>query len=174
MWMVCVDIQWMDNTPRYTMRSAPRQGTDNVPGHTMDNVPRHVMVDAPRRAIDNVPGHFSHPILGTYEVIQFFELANLEGTPFQCGIWAPYQFHDTMGWKSHTISLSFQYHVTSYHTIGMIEAFQFQIKPYHHSKAVTGCLGSFFQNMKNISAGCNTGPLGSIFCGHTLQIFTDI
>ena len=118
--------------------------------------------------------HFSHPILGTYEVIQFFELANLEGTPFQGGIWAPYQFHDTMGWKSHTISLSFQYHVTSYHTIGMIEAFQFQRKPYHHSKAVTGCLGSFFQNMKNLSAGCNTGPLGSIFCGHALQIFTDI
>ena len=118
--------------------------------------------------------HFSHPILGTYEVIQFFELANLEGTPFQCGIWAPYQYHDTMGWKSHTISLPFQYHVTSYHTIGIIEAFQFQSKPYHHSKAVTGCLGSFFQNMKNISAGCNTGPLGSIFCGHALQIFTDI
>ena len=121
-----------------------------------------------------VVGHFSHPILGTYEVIQFFELANLEGTPFQCGIRAPYQFHDTMGWKSHTISLSFQYHITSYHTIGIIEAFQFQSKAYHHSKAVTGCLGSFFQNMKNISAGCNTGPLGSIFCGHALQVFTDI
>ena len=118
--------------------------------------------------------HCSHPILGTYEVIQFFELVNLEGTPFQCGIWAPYQFHDTMGWKSYTISLSFQYHVTSYHTIGMIEAFHFQSKPYHHSKAVTGCLGSFVQNMKSISAGCNPGPLGSIFCGHTLQIFTDI
>ena len=56
MWMVCVDIQWMDNTPRYTMRSAPRQGTDNVPGHTMDNDPGHAMVDAPRRVIDNVPG----------------------------------------------------------------------------------------------------------------------
>ena len=81
---------------------------------------------------------FSHPFLGTYKVIQFFELANLEGTPFQCGIWAPYQFYDTMGWKSHKISLSFQYHVTSYHTIGIIEAFEFQSKPYHHSKAVTG------------------------------------
>ena len=111
----------------------------------------------------------SHPILGTYEVIQFFELVNLEGTPFQCGMWAPYQFHDTMGWKSHTISLSFQYHVTSYHTTGFIEALQFQSKPHHHTKAVTGCLGSFFKNMKNISAGCNTGPLGSIFCGHALR-----
>ena len=107
-------------------------------------------------------------------LIPAFELANLEGTPFQCGIWAPYQFHDTMGWKSHTISLSFQFHVTSYHTIGIIEAFQFQSEPYHHSKAVTGYLGSFFQNMKNISPGCNTGQLGSIFCGHALQIFTDI
>ena len=56
MWMVCVDIQWMDNTPRYTMRSAHREGTDNVPGHTMDNDPGHAMVDAPRRVIDNVPG----------------------------------------------------------------------------------------------------------------------
>ena len=56
MWMVCVDIQWMDNMPRYTMRSVPRQGTDNVSGHMMDNVPRHVMGDAPRHAIDNVPG----------------------------------------------------------------------------------------------------------------------
>ena len=56
----------------------------------------------------------------------------------------------------------------------MIEAFPFQSRPYHHSKAVTGCLGFFLQNMKNISAGCNTGPLGSIFREHTLQIFTDI
>ena len=68
-----------------------------------------------------------------------------------------------MGWKSHTISLSFQYYVISYHTVGIIEAFQFQSKPYHHSKVVTGCLGSFFQNMKNISLGCNTGLLGPIF-----------
>ena len=29
--------------------------------------------------------HFSYPFLGTYEVIQFIELANLEGTPFQGG-----------------------------------------------------------------------------------------
>jgi hypothetical protein len=28
--------------------------------------------------------------------------------------------------------------------------------------------------MKIISAGCNTGPLGSIFYGQVLQIFADI
>ncbi|EDR02580.1 uncharacterized protein LACBIDRAFT_332154 [Laccaria bicolor S238N-H82] len=50
--------------------------------------------------------HFSHPFLGTYEVIQFFELGNLSGTPFQ--------------------------------------------------------------------SGCNTDPLGSIFCGLVLQISSDI
>ena len=38
------------------MSSAPRQGTDNIPGRTVDNVPEHAMGDAPRRAIDNVPG----------------------------------------------------------------------------------------------------------------------
>ena len=99
------------------------------------------------RLIKSCHTHFSHPILGTYEVIQFFELVNLEGTPFQCGIWASYQFHDTMGWKSQTISLSFQYHVTSYHTSRMMEAFQFQSKPYHHSKAVTGW-GPFYKIWK--------------------------
>ena len=51
-----MDIQWIDNTPRYTMSSVPRQGTDNVPGCTVDNVPEHAMGDAPRRVIDNVPG----------------------------------------------------------------------------------------------------------------------
>jgi len=28
--------------------------------------------------------------------------------------------------------------------------------------------------MQIISAGCNTGPLGSIFCGQVLQVFADI
>ena len=92
--------------------------------------------------------HFSHPFLGTYEVIQFFELVNLEGTYSTVWYMPPYQFHGTMGWKSHPIPFSFQYHLTLYHTIGIIKAFQFQSKPYHHSKAVTGCLGSFLQSIK--------------------------
>ena len=29
---VCMDIRWIDNTPRYAMSSAPRQGMHNVPG----------------------------------------------------------------------------------------------------------------------------------------------
>jgi hypothetical protein len=28
--------------------------------------------------------------------------------------------------------------------------------------------------MEIISAGCNTGPLGTIFCGQVLQVFADI
>ena len=119
-------------------------------------------------------GHFSHPFLGTYEVIQFFELVNLEGTHSKVWYMPPYQFHGTMGWKSHTIPFSFQCHLTLYHTIGIIKAFQFQSKPYHHSKAVMGCLGSFFTKYKIISAGCNTCPLGSIFCGQVLQVFAVI
>ena len=37
--------------------------------------------------------HFSHPFLGTYEVIQFFELVNLEGTPIpnlSQGVWGTF------------------------------------------------------------------------------------
>ena len=66
--------------------------------------------------------------LGSVWFRSFFQSSELDPwtlTLFQGGIWAPYQFHDTMGWKFHTIPLSFQYHVTSYHTIGIIEAFQF-------------------------------------------------
>ena len=59
--------------------------------------------------------------------------------------------------------------IPSYHTI-----IPYHTIPYHHSKPVTRCLGSFFQNMKIISVGCNTGPLGSIFCGLVLLISSDI
>jgi len=70
---------------------------------------------------------------------------------------------------SHTMSYhTIPFHVIPYHTI------PYHVIPYHHSKPVTGCLGSFLQNMKIISAGCNTGSLGSIFCGQVLQIFTVI
>ena len=40
-----------------------------------------------------VAKHFSHPILGTYEVIQFLELANLEGT------------HSRVVYETHTYSM---------------------------------------------------------------------
>ena len=90
------------------------------------------------------------------------------------GIDVPHRYPKMDDWSAHAVPFSFQYHLTSYHTIGIIKAFQFQSKPYHHSKAVTGCLGSFFTKYKIISAGCNTCPLGSIFCGQVLQIFAVI
>ena len=120
--------------------------------------------------------HFSHPFLGTYEVVQFFDLGYLKGT--HSGGWytAPYPFYGILGWKPHTISFSFQYHVTSY-------------IPYHwnhrgipHSKAShtiipklsLGVWGLFFCKYEIISAGCNTGPLDSIFCGQDLEDLPDI
>ena len=41
--------------------------------------------------------HFSHPFLGTYEVVQFFDLGYLKGT--HSGGWytAPYPFHGMLG-----------------------------------------------------------------------------
>ena len=41
--------------------------------------------------------HFSHPFLGTYEVVQFFDLGYLKGT--HSGGWytAPYPFHGILG-----------------------------------------------------------------------------
>ena len=56
--------------------------------------------------------HFSHPFLGTYEVIQFFELANLKGIPFQSGM-TSISFHHTIVWVPHTIPP----HTIPYHTI---------------------------------------------------------
>jgi hypothetical protein len=70
----------------------------------------------------------------------------------------------------HTIPL-IPYHTIPYHSTHTIP---YHVIPYHHSNPVTGCLGSFSQNLKIISAGCNTGPLGSIFCGQVLQIFAVI
>jgi len=93
--------------------------------------------------------HFSHPFLGTYEVVQFLELGNLKGT--------------------HSNTKPPHTNTKPPHTNTNTNT-----KPYHHSKPVTGCLGSFLQNMQIISAGCNTGPLGSIFCGQVLQVFADI
>ena len=60
----------------------------------------------------------------------------------------------------------------SYHTIKPYHTIiPYHTIPYHHSKPVTRCLGSFFQDIKIISAGCNTGPLGSIFCGPSSSHF---
>ena len=113
--------------------------------------------------------HFSHPYLGTYEVVQFFDSGYLKGT--HSGEWytAPYPFHGILGWKPHTMSFSFQYNATSYHTIAMIEAF------YIPGQAISSyqrwCLGSFLQNMKIISAGGNTCSLDSIFGGQVLYFW---
>jgi len=109
-----------------------------------------------------LPRHFSHPFLGTYEVVQFLELGNLKGTHPR----VVYELHTNpmVSWDANPIpypipSHLISYHSTSYHTI------PFHVIPYHHLKPVTGCLGSFLQNIKKSSAGCNTDPLGSIFCG---------
>ena len=72
-----------------------------------------------------------------------------------------------MEWKTHTIPHLYQYHVV-YHTMSPY-TIPFDSIPYHQ-----GCLGSFLSNMKSIFAGCNTCPLGSIFCGQVLQIFAVI
>src|SRR6201996_1642760 len=76
----------------------------------------------------------------------------------------------------HTIPChTIPYHTIPFHTIIPYHTIpSYHTIPYHHSKPVTGCLGSFLQNMKIISAGCNTGPLGSIFCGLVLLISSDI
>ena len=65
------------------------------------------------------------------------------------------------------------FHIMPYHTIPF-HLIPYHVIPSHHPKPVTGCLGPFLQYMKLISAGCNTGPLGSIFCGQVLQIFAVI
>ena len=93
--------------------------------------------------------HFSHPFLGTYEVVQFFDLGYLKGT--HSGGWytAPYPFHGILGWKPHTISFSFQYHATSYHTIGMIDAFHIPgqaIPSYQSCHWVSGVLFTKYEN----------------------------
>jgi hypothetical protein len=51
------------------------------------------------------------------------------------------------------------YHTMSLHAI------------YQSCHRVSGVL---FENMEIISSGCNTGPLGTIFCGQVLQLFVDI
>ena len=129
--------------------------------------------------------HFSHPFLGTYEVIQLFELGNLSGTPFQSGMTLiPIPSYHGMDATYHSTSYhsiqfhsipphTIPYHTIPYHTIPF-HLMPYHTIPYHHSIAVTGCLGSFLQNMKIISPGCNTDPLGSIFCGLVLQISSDI
>jgi hypothetical protein len=110
------------------------------------------------------------------------ELANLEGTPFQSGI--PPHTNSIIPWNgnhipfhlipSHTIPFHLiPYHLIPYHIIPLI--------PYHTISYHTiipnlsqGVWGLFSQNLKIISAGCNTGLLGSIFCGQVLQIFAVI
>ena len=69
-------------------------------------------------------------------------------------IWAPYQYHVT-----------YQYHATiPYYVI------------LYHTKVIPGCLGSFFKIYTLLlqAAGCNTGPLGAIFCGKVLHVFPKI
>ena len=127
--------------------------------------------------------HFSHPFLGTYEVTQFFKLANLEGTPFQSGM-TSIPFHHIMVWMPHTIlphtipyhTIPFHhipYHPTSYHTI-LLHTIPYHTIPTHTIPSFQRCLGSFLQNKKIIPAGCKTGPLSSIFCGLVLHISPDI
>jgi len=55
--------------------------------------------------------HFSHPFLGTYEVVQFLELGNLKGTPFQSGMTSiPIPSY-------HGMETTYQYHTIPTHTI---------------------------------------------------------
>ena len=63
------------------------------------------------------------------------------------------------------------YHVTLYHTISPHTIPCHLIPSFQSCHRVSGVL---LRNMKNISAGCNTGPLGTIFCGEVLQVFADI
>ena len=99
-----------------------------------------------------VPMRLSNSWITRISRIIIMELGNLSGTPFQ--EWYDLHTNSIIPWYGNLIP---------YHTI-----------PYHHSKPVTGCLGSFFRNMKIVSAGCNTGPLGSISCGAVLLISSDI
>ena len=91
--------------------------------------------------------HFRVPMRYMNYLIQGY----LNGTHSTGGIWAPYQYHGTMVWKTHTISHSYQYHVTipipCYHTIPC-HLIPYQMTSYHHTKAIPGCLGSFFKIYK--------------------------
>ena len=79
-----------------------------------------------------------------------------------------------MGWKSLTISLSFQYHVTSYHTIGMINSFHIPgkaIPSFQSCHGVSGVLCTKYENyfcrLQYWSIGLHlfwTGSSG--FCWH--------
>ena len=105
--------------------------------------------------------HFSHPFLGTYEVIQFFELANLEGTPFQSGM-TSIPFHHTMVWVPHTIpphtipydtipphtipSHLIPYHSTSYHTIPYHTIPPHTIPSFQTCHRVAGVLFTKYEN----------------------------
>ena len=117
--------------------------------------------------------HFSHPFLGTCKVHQFLDLGYLEGTPFQGGIWAPYQYHHTVEWKTHTIPHSYQYHVT-YHTIPY-HTIPFDLIPYHLTSyhIIRGVWGPFtkyekyFYRLQYLSVGLHfLWTASSDFCCH--------
>ena len=70
--------------------------------------------------------HFSHPFQGTYEVIQFLELGNLSGTPFQ--EWYDLHNNSIIPWYGNLIPFHvIPYHSMSYHTI------PYHTMPYHHT-----------------------------------------
>jgi hypothetical protein len=87
----------------------------------------------PRTLQVTLRAHFSHPFLGTYEVIQFLELANLEGTPFQSGMTSiPIPSYHGMETTYHTISYhTIPSHTIPYHTIPLIPFHSYHTIPFH-------------------------------------------
>ena len=92
----------------------------------------------------------------------------LEGTQFQGGIRAPYQYHGTMEWKTHTIPHSYQYHV-SYHTIPY-HTIPYHLTSYHTIRGVWGPFTKYekyFYRLQYLSVGLHFFWTGSSdFCCH--------
>ena len=163
------DTPWTSNNERIRQKTTQQQ-QHRTPTRWPQNK------DTPLRQANNTSvTHFGYlwgyPILWIsepwrYPIPEWYDLHTI---PSYHGMGVTY--HST---SYHTIPFHhIPYHPTSYHTI-LPHTIPYHLIPYHHSKPVTGWLGSFLQNMKLFSAGCNTGPLGSIFCGQVLQMSTII
>jgi|ERR1700687_2512911 len=102
--------------------------------------------------------HFSHPFLGTYEVIQLFELGNLSGTPFQSGMTLiPIPSYHGMDATYHSTSYhsiqfhsipphTIPYHTIPYHTIPPHAIPYHTIPSFHSCHMVSGVLFRKYEN----------------------------
>ena len=90
-WKWGAEEEYAFHSAKEALRTSP------VLGHPIEGCPYRLYTDASDEALGCALQHFSHPFLGTYEVVQFFDLGYLKGT--HSGGWytAPYPFHGILG-----------------------------------------------------------------------------